>query len=288
MSTTPAGHIELERTVDSITVGRRHRHDLGDLAPLVESIRRGGLLQPITITLDGHLICGARRLAAIRELGWKTVNVWVRAGVSDRLGQLLAEQDDNLLHKPLTQLEAAALYRELKVLLAEDAARRQEATRFHAADEAGEDGAAKLAAPWNTTPGDARAQAARMVTGRASYTTFERIGRLEDLAADESQPETVRQRAAEEVERIKAGGKVYPSHLRINAELSLAELDQLAADPARPAELRAQARAGARRRAGGEDRGDGGAGASRPRPRQGREERWAEGQAVGAVGVGDG
>ncbi|WP_288076936.1 ParB N-terminal domain-containing protein [Rhodococcus sp. (in: high G+C Gram-positive bacteria)] len=243
MSTTPAGHIELERTVDSITVGRRHRHDLGDLAPLVESIRRGGLLQPITITLDGHLICGARRLAAIRELGWKTVNVWVRAGVSDRLGQLLAEQDDNLLHKPLTQLEAAALYRELKVLLAEDAARRQEATRFHAADEAGEDGAAKLAAPWNTTPGDARAQAARMVTGRASYTTFERIGRLEDLAADESQPETVRQRAAEEVERIKAGGKVYPSHLRINAELSLAELDQLAADPARPAELRAQARA---------------------------------------------
>ncbi|MDN6555167.1 MAG: ParB N-terminal domain-containing protein [Corynebacterium variabile] len=243
MSTGPAGHIELERTVDSITVGSRHRHDLGDLAPLVESIRRNGLLQPITITLDGHLICGARRLAAIKRLGWKTVNVWVRAGVSDRLGRLLAEQDDNLLHKPLTQLEAAALYRELKTLLAEDAARRQEATRFHTADEGGEDGAANLAAPWDTGPGEARAQAARMVTGRASYTTLERIGRLEDLAANESQPETVRQRAAEEVERIKAGEKVYPSHLRINAELSLAELDRLAADASQPAGLREQARA---------------------------------------------
>lgn len=243
MSTAPAGHIELERTVESITVGRRHRHDLGDLAPLVESIRRGGLLQPITITLDGHLICGARRLAAIRQLGWKSVNVWVRAGVSDRLGQLLAERDDNLLHKPLTQLEAAALYRELKTLLAEDAARRQEATRFHASGEAGEGGAANLAAPFLTPTGEARAQAARMVTGRASYTTLERIGRLEDLAADESQPEAVRQRAAEEVERIKAGGKVYPSHLRINTELSLAELDELAADLAQPAELRELARA---------------------------------------------
>ncbi len=242
MSTPPAGHIELERTVDSITVGRRHRHDLGDLAPLVESIRRNGLLQPITITLDGHLICGARRLAAIKLLGWKTVNVWVRSGVSDRLGQLLAEQDDNLLHKPLTQLEAAALYRELKALLAEDAARRQEATRFRPSEDAGEDGPGNLTAPRETTSGEARVQAAIMLTGRDSHTTFERIGRLEDLAADESQPESVRRLAAEEVERIRAGEKVYPSHLRINTELSLAELDRLAADASQPAGLREQAR----------------------------------------------
>lgn len=243
MSSPQDGHIELERAVDSIGVGRRHRQDYGDLAPLVESIRRNGLWQPIAITLDGHLICGARRLAAIKLLGWKTVKVWVRSGVSDRLGQLLAEQDDNLLHKPLTQFEAAGLYRELKTLLAEDAAHRQEATRFHAADDAGDDGAVKLTAPWDSTPGEAAVQAAQMVTGRDSHTTLERIGRLERLAADHSQPESVRARAAEEVERIKAGGSVYPSHLRINAELSLAELDQIAADPTRPAGLRDRARA---------------------------------------------
>ncbi|CEI48385.1 ParB N-terminal domain-containing protein [Propionibacterium freudenreichii] len=241
MSTPPAGHIELERAVDSITTGRRHRQDLGDLAPLIESIRRNGLLQPITITLDGHLICGARRLAAIRQLGWKNINVWVRGGVSDRLGQLLAEQDDNLLHKPLTQLEAAALYRELKALLAEDAARRQEATRFHTADNPDEDGGGNLPPP-QFEHGKARSQAAVMVTGRDAHKSLERIGRLQDLADDESQPETVRQCAVREIEQIRAGGKVYPSHQRMNAELSLAELDHLAADPAQPDELREQAR----------------------------------------------
>ncbi|WOF21937.1 ParB N-terminal domain-containing protein [Microbacterium betulae] len=242
MSTPLEGRIELERAVDSIIVGARHRHDHGDLTPLVESIRRHGLLQPITVTLDGHLICGARRLAAIKLLGIKTVNVWVRSGVSDRLGQLLAEQDDNQLHKPLTQLEAAALYRELKTLLAEDAARRQEATRFRQAGDGGEDGSGNLPEPWDTPVGEARVQAARMVTGRDSHKTLERIGRIEDIANDASQPASVRRQAAEEVARLRAGGSVYPSHLRVNAELSLAELDQLAADPAQSAGLREQAR----------------------------------------------
>ena len=107
------GHIELEWTVESIRVGRRHRTELGDIDELAASIERDGLLQPITVTPDGVLVCGARRLAAIKRLGEKKVNVWVRSGLSDRLGQLLAEQDDNMLHKPLTQREAAALYREL-------------------------------------------------------------------------------------------------------------------------------------------------------------------------------
>ncbi len=44
---------------------------------------------------------------------WRTVSVWVRSGVSTRLGHLLAEQDENAHRKPLNQLEAAALYREL-------------------------------------------------------------------------------------------------------------------------------------------------------------------------------
>lgn len=54
------GHIELERTVSSIQIGARHRHDLGDLDTLAASIQRYGLLQPITITPDGVLVCGAR------------------------------------------------------------------------------------------------------------------------------------------------------------------------------------------------------------------------------------
>src|SRR5699024_14173 len=88
--------IELERAVSSIRVGNRHRTDLGDIDALAASIARDGLLQPPTITPDGVLVCGRRRLAAIQQLGWRVVNVWVRQGISDRLGHLLAEQDDNL------------------------------------------------------------------------------------------------------------------------------------------------------------------------------------------------
>src|SRR5690625_1591006 len=242
------GHIELERTVASIVVGRRHRIELGDLDQLVASIERDGLLQPPTVTPDGVLVCGARRLAAIKQLGWRTVNVCVRAGITDRLGQLLAEQVDNVLHKPLTPTEQTALYRELKAVMAEDAARRQAASRFTGEGQnIRSDGGANLAPPSNGAAGKTRAQAAQMVTGRNAYTSLERIGRLQDLAHDPEQPEQVRERAAEELERIDAGAGVYASHQRINAELSLAELDQLAAEESQPATVRRRAEAEAAR-----------------------------------------
>ena len=51
------GHIELERQIDSITVGVRHRKDLGDMNALMRSIEEVGLLQPVTVTPDGALVC---------------------------------------------------------------------------------------------------------------------------------------------------------------------------------------------------------------------------------------
>ena len=87
MAEQPGG-IELERTVASIHVGARHRGDLGDIDTLAASIEREGLLQPITISPDGFLVCGARRLAAIKQLGWDTMRVWVRSGISDPLAYL--------------------------------------------------------------------------------------------------------------------------------------------------------------------------------------------------------
>ncbi|WP_422933317.1 ParB N-terminal domain-containing protein [Sinomonas sp. P47F7] len=234
------GHIELERALDSIRVGRRHRGDLGDVGALAASIEREGLLQPITVAPDGVLVCGLRRLAAMRQLGWKTANVWVRSGISDELGQLLAEQDDNALHKPLSQTEQAALYRELKTLLAEDAARRQMASRFPADGQTRRsDGAATVAAPSTESQlGDTRAQAALMVTGRNSYTSLERIGELQRLAADLTAPTDVRRRAAAELAGIDAGGSITAAHQRARAEVSLAELDRLAGDPTVPAMVR--------------------------------------------------
>lgn len=232
MSSGP-GHIELARSLDSIHIGRRHRKDLGDIDALAASIDQDDLLQLITIDPEGNLVCGLRRYTAMRKLGWKTTNVWVRTGISDRLSQLLAERDDDTLHKPLTQTEAATLFRELKTLLAEDAALRQEASRFTAktGGEAGSGGGANLAPPPGVS-GKARAQAAQMVTGRNSYTTLERINRLQDLAADPAQPDSVRTAAAEELARIDAGAGVISAFQRVGAAQSVAELERLAADPA--------------------------------------------------------
>jgi len=239
------GYIQLQRALDSIRVGRRHRAELGDIDALAASIDANGLFQIITIDPDGNLVCGLRRLVAMRQLGWKTADVWVRPGISDHLEQLLAEQDDNALHKPLTLTEQAALYRELKTLMAEDAARRQEATRFRLAGERpAMDGGATVAPPSEPEPqggGKARAQAALMVTGRNSYTSLERISDLQRLASDTTQPAAVRERATAELEQIDAGGSITAAHQRTRAELSLAELDQLAADTAAPEHIRTRA-----------------------------------------------
>ncbi|MFT3859992.1 ParB N-terminal domain-containing protein [Micropruina sp.] len=223
------GHIELDRTVDSIIVGNRHRADLGDLAPLAESIGRDGLLQPLTVTIDGVLVCGARRLAAIKLLGWRTVSVWVRSGISGRLGHLLAEQDDNVLHKELTPVEAAALYRELRTLMAEDASRRQAATRFSTRNQPGNDGVGNFPAPSEsagaepagTEPvGRASEQAAAMIPGGVSYKTLDKIDYLRQVAENPAWPEGVRGDAAAELERIDSGAPVHPGFERIRAAVT--------------------------------------------------------------------
>jgi ParB family chromosome partitioning protein len=247
MTSTP-GHIELERSIDSIRIGSRHRTDLGDIEALAASIEQHGLLQPITVTPDGILVCGARRLAALRQLGVRKLNVWVRSGISDRLAQLLAEQDDNALHKSLSPTEAATLYREVKLLLAEDARRRQEASRFGSeVENPRSDGAATVAAPLMPPDGYARAQAALFVTGRRSYTTLERIGELQRIAADESIDETLRSRATIELASIDNGGSVTSAHRRVNTLRTVSELERLAADAAQPEGIRHASSIGASR-----------------------------------------
>jgi ParB family chromosome partitioning protein len=55
--------------ISAITVGARHRRDMGDLAPLAKSIEEIGLLHPIVVDNRGVLIAGERRLQAYKLLG---------------------------------------------------------------------------------------------------------------------------------------------------------------------------------------------------------------------------
>ena len=48
----------------------------------MRSIQKLGLLQPVTITPDGVLVCGPTPGGG-KRLGWRTLKVWVRSGISD-------------------------------------------------------------------------------------------------------------------------------------------------------------------------------------------------------------
>lgn len=205
-----SGHIVLDRRVGSIQVGHRHRRDLGDLTDLVDSIRDIGMLQPVTISPDGVLICGARRLAAAKQLGLRRINVWVRSGISTPLQQLLAEQHDNTVRKPFSPAEAAGMYQELKLLLAEDAARRQQATQF-GVDIGAVHGAADSAAPADRS---SRAQAARMVTGQRSYTRLEQVLELKQVAGDRNVAGVLRHAALVALADIDIHGNVNGPYQR--------------------------------------------------------------------------
>lgn len=240
------GHIELDRPVDAIVVGQRHRRDLGDHDQLVASIRELGILQPITISPDGTLICGARRLEAARRLGLRHINVWVRSGISTRLRQLLAEQHDHTTRKPFTPTEAAGLYRELKTLIAEDAARRQHASRFGAPTDvsARHAGPADSAGPQEHS----RSQAARLVTGRQSYTLLEQVSELQRIAADPDAADRLRAAAAEALAGIDADGKVHRHYQRFKDTQGIETADRHATLAALASEALARVHDGRRSR----------------------------------------
>lgn len=240
-----SGGVELDRPVASIRAGVRFRHDLGDLDELCASIEKLGLLQPITITPDGVLVCGARRLAAVKRLGWERVKVWITATVSTRLAEVLAEQHENTIRKPLSPTEAAALYAELKQLYAVDATRRQAAARFGAGTGDGggkfpppQDPPAAIGAP---ASGKAREQAARAITGRDSSRSLDRVIEVQRLADDPATPEPVREIARQELAEMDADGRVYGHYLTVQAAVGTDALARLADDPAQPEAVRARA-----------------------------------------------
>ncbi|WP_454850003.1 hypothetical protein [Promicromonospora soli] len=259
--------LRLDRAVDSITVGHRHRRDVGDLEALRDSIKRSGLLCPLTVTPDGLLLCGWRRLEAVKLLGWKTIPVYVRRA-TEGLRDLIAEHDENTIREPLPLETAEELYREYKAAETEHAAHRQQATRFHAtknSNSAGwkdgnangggkrdNSGPAESAAPRQDEPvpgrhGDARAKAAQMVTGTKSYTRLEHAGRIKDVRDDPEMPDHIRDMAETAWHDITTNGaspeQQWKQIRAAIAEHNAADAEPLAGDGQDdPAELAAVAR----------------------------------------------
>jgi ParB-like chromosome segregation protein Spo0J len=109
--------------IDEIKVGERHRHDLGDIKELAASIAEVGLLQPIALTSDGHLIAGERRLRAVQLLGWRTIPYTL---IPLNLDQIVrGEFAENAIRKDFTLSEAVAIKRALEPLEKAAAKERQ-------------------------------------------------------------------------------------------------------------------------------------------------------------------
>lgn len=105
-----------------ISVGSRHRKDLGDIGRLCQSIQRVGLLHPIVVTPEGELIAGLRRLEACKRLGWTEIPT----RIVDLDDLLIAERDENTVRKDFTPTEAATIGRAIEEMERPMAKERQQ------------------------------------------------------------------------------------------------------------------------------------------------------------------
>ncbi len=111
--------------IASIRIGKRHRQQVGDVRSLAASIERLGLLHPIVVDGGGRLVAGARRLAAVRSLGWHDVPVRVVRNISDAADALRAERDENTERKGFLPSELVSIARALEPLERAEAKGRQ-------------------------------------------------------------------------------------------------------------------------------------------------------------------
>jgi hypothetical protein len=101
--------------ISEITIGPRHRRDMGDLDGLARSIDEIGLLHTPVVRSDGVLLVGERRLRACEKLGWTEIPV----RVIDVQDIVFAEQAENLDRKNFTVEEQVRIGREIERVLGE-------------------------------------------------------------------------------------------------------------------------------------------------------------------------
>ena len=105
----------MRMAVRDIVLNLRVRKNLGDISALMESMKKHGLLNPITVTDSGELIAGHRRLESAKRLGWQYIDVVILED-PDAIEKLELEIDENLHRKSLTPDELADAFERLEKL----------------------------------------------------------------------------------------------------------------------------------------------------------------------------
>ena len=101
--------------IKDIKIKKRVRKDLGDLEMLKDSLKRFGLMNPITINSQNELVAGHRRLEAAKSLGWSTIDA-IMVETKDKLLLLELELEENNQRKPFTDDELYEGYKALEKL----------------------------------------------------------------------------------------------------------------------------------------------------------------------------
>ena len=101
--------------IQDVKIKKRVRKDLGSLEPLKESMKRYGLLNPITLNARKELIAGHRRLESAKQLGWTSINA-VIVDTRDEISQLEMELEENTQRKEFTNDELLRGYEKLERL----------------------------------------------------------------------------------------------------------------------------------------------------------------------------
>lgn len=110
--------------VSSIKVANRIRKEFGDIDSLAEDIKENGLINPVTLTPDGKLLAGERRLRAVKSLGWENVDARIVEDPDD-MKQLSIEISENDNRKEFTFSERREYIRLLHEMFDAEAKKRQ-------------------------------------------------------------------------------------------------------------------------------------------------------------------
>jgi ParB-like chromosome segregation protein Spo0J len=181
--------------IADITVGTRHRKDLGDVDSLARSISEIGLLHPVVVTPAGDLIAGQRRLTACKQNGWTHIPV----RVVDLAEIVRGELAENAERKDFLPSEIEAIRRALEPI--EKAAAKERMS------EGGKGG--KVSQP---SDGPVRARDKIGALAGVSGRTVEKIAAI--VAAAEAEPK----KFSHLVEEMDRTGKVDRAHQQLKVE----------------------------------------------------------------------
>ena len=102
-----------EIPINRIRIRKRVRKDLGNLTPLMQSLKKYGQLNPLILNRKYELIAGHRRLECAKKLGWKSLKAVVTTG-GTKQEMLELELEENVQRKDLTSDELSQGYSQLR------------------------------------------------------------------------------------------------------------------------------------------------------------------------------